>query len=474
MRPEIENLDHLFAEVKEKGVSPTSFFEELWLTGGGFPQHILHLVDSLYEHIQSQTPVNRKDLATALLAKGFVRFHFGKLEESLQNIAESRKLFSEIKDDAGYQCATVMFGGLYRTFGEVELAVQYLFQAYEHMSKTGGHKIFLIFCTYNLAEIYSETGQYEEALRFHQLNVKASEEIGNRNILCRAVSGLGLVYLRQKKFSMAMEYLTEGLKLAEEMNNEAVKARALTDLGSYYFEMGDYETAIAHHRQALQLRNDLKIPNGAVTNMIHLAEIFVKQNKPGEAIDILSKALRIAEEIKVKPKIFQIHLALSDIYQSKGDLAKSLFHYKAYQQIREEVQHEDNVKKIKNQKMIFEAEQTRKENIIIKKQKEEIQQKNIELQETIDELTLARVSRKARAFTLAIGIGLFIIEDTILHFVLHWVSTENFFLSLTIKGVIIFSLKPIDEAIEHYLLKRVIKNRRPKQVVVSETEAVAS
>ncbi|MEO5946593.1 MAG: hypothetical protein ABIP79_07220 [Chitinophagaceae bacterium] len=139
-------------------------------------------------------------------------------------------------------------------------------------------------------------------------------------------------------------------------------------------------------------------------------------------------------------------------------MKKSLFHYKQFHKIREQVELEDNDKKIKNAKLIFEAEQTQKENIIIIKQKEEIVKKNIELQETIDELTRTKISKKAKAFTLMIAIVFFILQDKILYIVLTMMSTNNYYLLLIAKMIIIFSLSPINKGIENYLLKRVIKN----------------
>ena len=83
----------------------------------------------------------------------------------------------------------------------------------------------------------------------------------------------------------------------------------------------------------------------------------------------------MAEEIKVRPKIYMINQLLSKIYRSKGDYAKAFFHFELFHDIREQVEKEDYARKLADARLLFEAEQTRKENIIIKKQKEEIQQK---------------------------------------------------------------------------------------------------
>ncbi|HXP48801.1 MAG TPA: hypothetical protein VN922_02540, partial [Bacteroidia bacterium] len=205
---------------------------------------------------------------------------------------------------------------------------------------------------------------------------------------------------------------------------------------------------------------------GSITNLISIAGIFVKQNKPDEAISALNKGLVLAEQIKVKPKIYQLHKLLAEVYEKKNEFEKSLQQYKTFHEIREQVEVEDSAKKVKNLQLMFDAEQTKKENIIIKKQKAEIEQKNIELQETIDELTRAKVSRKAKALTLIVALVLFIAEDFILDFVLHKLPEDNILLTMTIKVLIVFSLKPIERGIEHFMLKSVIKKKKRESLAI--------
>jgi len=110
--------------------------------------------------------------------------------------------------------------------------------------------------------------------------------------------------------------------------------------------------------------------------------------------------------------------------------------------------------------MVFEAEQTKKENAIIKAQKKEIENKNIQLQDTIDELTITKISRKARGVTLVVGIILIAMEEPLMGYLIHKIGEENFLLSLSAKIIILLSLKPIDKGIEHYMLRRLVLNKR--------------
>ena len=155
-----------------------------------------------------------------------------------------------------------------------------------------------------------------------------------------------------------------------------------------------------------------------------------------------------------------MHLQLSELYERTHDLEKSLFHYRRFHQLREQVEREDSARNLADAKLIFEAEQTRKENVIIKEQKAEIQRQNHQLQDTIDELTRARIGRKAKALTLGVAIVLFIFQDAILRTALRLLPSDNYFLLLGVKMAIIFSLAPINRGIEHHLLKKMMRKRR--------------
>lgn len=204
-----------------------------------------------------------------------------------------------------------------------------------------------------------------------------------------------------------------------------------------------------------------------MTSCLRLAEIHCRRSQWAEALGLLTRALALAEELKVKPKIAQVHLQLSELYEHTHDLERSLLHYKAFHELREQVEREDNARNLADAKAIFEAEQTRKENVIIKEQKAEIQRQNRQLQDTIDELTRARIGRRAKALTLGLAIVLFIFQDLILRTALRLLASDNYFLSLGVKMAIIFSLAPINQGIERHLLKQVMRKRRVMELGAS-------
>jgi len=89
---------------------------------------------------------------------------------------------------------------------------------------------------------------------------------------------------------------------------------------------------------------------------------------------------------------------------------------------------------------------------------EAVEVKNIELQNTIDELTKARVGRKAQTIILFLGLSLFVLEEIVLEPIVDKSTGNNIWIGLSIKLVIAFLLKPLESFVEEWLLKGVKKS----------------
>jgi len=464
----IEKIKSLFEEIKKGNYKlRDEFFETLWLNFTTLAHHAD--ADTLLEQMTQWAIAHAKDhpefLGLTYLTDGSISFLADNFDRSTKNISKAQEIFSDLKDEDALAAAALQLGFKYRAEGNIDMALKLGLPAMDQLEHSGKYKMYLIIGYYWIGGIYADTGHMEESIELFQKGLNVDYPAGIENMAARLTNGIAGVYMKQKKYSLALEYYQKALDLCETTTEYTFRARGLTDLGDYYVKMGNYKEAIHYNEEALACEREMKIQNGIITNLVNLGDIYNKQRKGNEAIAVLSQALKVAEEIGVKVKMYQIHQLLSDIYLGMGNVSESLAHHKSFHEIREEVNHEDLDRKVKNQVQLFQAQQTQKENAIIKAQKIEIEKKNIELQDTIDELTLAKISKKAKALTLALALVLFIFQDKILEIVLHVFASDNYLLSLAIKVAIIFSLNPVNKAIETYLLRKVIKKKK-KEVLV--------
>ncbi len=383
-------------------------------------------------------------------------------ELALPLLSKARNSFEEIGDEDGVGMCSLIMGVAYRSLGNFDLALKTLLKPFAYFKQTGRYPIFLEGSCNSLANVHFELHNYEEAFAIFRIGYDTGVAISDVFFPIRALIGMGKTKMRLDRPDEALQYFNSALTEAEKTKSPINVGDALIELAIFNFSTGHLAEAEQLNKQALAICEQEKLTGAVVTCCVNLGEIYVKQARWGDALLVLNKGLALAEQSKVKPKMYQVHLLLSKVYKGMNELAQSLHHHEIYHELKEKVQEENNARKLIDAKLIFEAEQTMNENIIIKKQKQEIEEKNHQLQETIDELTITKISRKAKGITLFVGIALIVAEDPIFSYVLGSIGPGNFWLSILAKVIVIFSLQPINMAIEKYMLRRFVLKKRKR------------
>ncbi len=411
-------------------------------------------------------------LPYAVFLQAIDRFLAEDLHASLRLLTEARLVFAERDDREGRGLCAMLIGAIYRTFGNFDLALTVLWEGYELLKASGQYPVFLAATANSIANIAFDMGHLDEALPMFEATYAESTRADDFYFTVYGLHGLGRVFMEQERPAEAEAMFRRALELAERHDHPLHISNSLTELATLQFRSGDLDQAEALSERALALREQHRLLAGAVTNCLRIAEIRCRRSQWTRALEPLSRGLVIAEELRVKPKIAQVHRQLSELYEQAGEPEKSLAHYRRFHELREEVEREDSARQLADARLIFEAEQTRKENAVIKAQKAEIQRQNRQLQNTIDELTRARIGRKAKAMTLGLAVVLFIFQDAILRTALTLLASNDYFLSLGVKMGIIFSLAPINRGIERHLLRLGTRRRREQTPGIEAAEPV--
>ncbi len=173
---------------------------------------------------------------------------------------------------------------------------------------------------------------------------------------------------------LAIGYLKNALMQSETLDQLPVTARVLTDMGAYYLSQNDYPMAIVQNEKALAIRKKMQLRGPMLNNIVNIATALSRQDKTDEAISMLLEGYAIAEELQSKGQnAADIEAALPMLYEKKANCLPAWLYYKQYHTILEEQNMELQEQKIKNIKLVVEAELAMKENEIIKAQKAEIE-----------------------------------------------------------------------------------------------------
>ncbi len=308
--------------------------------------------------------------------------------------------------------------------------IKNLLDALDYFEKTGEEETGLSKCLNFLALANESYGDYERGLQFAQKAVREAEQIGYREGVGDALSTLGLIFSRLCDFDKSLESYNDSLAIRKEIGNNKAISSSLNLIARTHSLTGDYDKALHYYQQSLELRTKTKDRSGMPWTHLGIASlyektenydqalehyqtglklnkalgekrcqlqclmgegrVYLKLDKLKEGFSSLVQSLKMAEELKAKPLMFEIHLALAEYFELAGEYHKALEHFKQYQQMEKEVMNAEVQNRMKNQQIAFAVERSKREaeiyqlkNVELKKAYDEIEEKNIEITDSI-------------------------------------------------------------------------------------------
>jgi hypothetical protein len=111
-----------------------------------------------------------------------------------------------------------------------------------------------------------------------------------------------------------------------------------------------------------------------------------------------------------------------------------------------------------------------KANAALDQKNQELDFKNKELLQTVEQLTQVRAGKIATTIVLIIASALFLIEEILVEPLITEFVSNNQWVSIGIKLLIVLSLKPIESLLENVIFGYIYKQRKKQQEELSKTK----
>ena len=297
--------------------------------------------------------------AYGLLYLGMAHWLVARLELALATLLEADTTFRELDDASGRAKVRVVVGAVYRSLGDYDQAFLEGLDPVEYFTSQAD-SAWEALARLSLAMTSHELGDFEGARRQYEKVLELSEGTDEQWIVGRALSGIGAAHDATSNPREALRYHLRALKTSETARYKMGEARALHDLGQSYERLGDRQKAIDFHSKSLRLREEIDQQEARCTSLIALGRLWLEEDME-KALAFLHRALKAAEDVDTKPRVYQAHLALSHAYERRGESAKALEHYKAYHDIHSEAAKATSGMRVKNLRTVFDAEKKERE-----------------------------------------------------------------------------------------------------------------
>jgi signal transduction histidine kinase len=222
-----------------------------------------------------------------------------------------------------------------------------------------------------------------------------------------ALNDVAFTFWNNNHYQEAAHYYERSLKLNEQVANENGIAMINNNLGMLYSDIGEYDKALTCFSKTLSARRSHDEPAGITSALINISVVLNNLHRYDESIELLSEALDIARGVYDKYQMRSVYGMLSETYEKKGDVEKSLKYFDLYKTFHEELQRQEvtslnkQLAKEKVQTQIVEAENAMNEIEILRKELEILKQAQlIQMKDSLNQELYTNLSKQQIAMEL--------------------------------------------------------------------------
>ena len=336
---------------------------------------ILYNLEILVEGKQDLSLLNEIKL---LIGKSLTKL--SRFEESLNYYKQSVQISSELSDTLKIANSYKRLGISYKHLGIYPKAIEAYNQSniyYILIKDTVGQGSTKI----NLGNIYKNIGQNERAKQKYHEAIVIFKPLNNLNSLGDCYNNIGNVFKNENNYDSARYYMHRTLEIRRQTNNQEKLSFVYNNIANLQIKMKNYDLAKIYADSAFAIKSERKDYYGIATELELFARIHYFKKEWNLAALKAEKALELAKPYHMLEFDKEVLRILGSANYKNGDYKKSAMYFTQYMEADETLIDLNNSDQLEFQLMNFElvSDSIQKEQLILKKELQEAENKNEEL-----------------------------------------------------------------------------------------------
>jgi tetratricopeptide (TPR) repeat protein len=341
-----------------------------------------------------------KALRSHLLhAIGTIHYARGKFARALDLFTQSLTLAREARDGERIGTALVSLGDLYRSISDYVRAQELLAEGLRVCQEIGDRR-GMAAAWNNIAIVHCLTGNAGEGVTAYLRSIELYREIGDRQGETVPLGNVGLVYLRGGDPAKGYECFMRSLEISRDLGQRRAEADALLHLGEFHLDQSDVGQGSARLHEALAIYDDIGVTWGRASVQREIGRALILDGRTEEAFPPLQESLAIALELHdLALEGFALQY-LSSAYESLGDYARALEHYKKMMDWREAAIGHEVRSKIMTMQVRLDIERIEREREIYRLKTRELEREMQRREEELTSMALHLAQKNELIFSL--------------------------------------------------------------------------
>lgn len=241
-----------------------------------------------------------------------------------------------------------------------------------------------------MANVFSVMKETKKAYAYYEKAIVILRKSNEPLKLASALSNLGDEYLKNNQLEQALVYFSESGKYFKKANYTSGIAYTLGNMGVIYFKQGNNKEAEDNLTHAIQSLETIEDFYGISEYLIHLSDIYTKEQKLDKAIKAATRSYQLATKNGYKDQISSASLQLSKLYEMTKKSSLSLSYFKNYVAYKDSVSNIKTVQELADLRTNFEVSKKQAQVNLLEKETE-IQQLKAKKQQNIIYATVVAI-----------------------------------------------------------------------------------
>jgi len=269
--------------------------------------------------------------------------HWGEYDEALNKNQEALRFWDEINDKLGIASAYNGIGRIYEELGDYDNAFEYYRKSlnlYQEIGKSSE----IVTTTLHLGDIYLKKELYDKALEYYFRAELIGKALSNNNKLNAIILGsIGEAYNDKGDYLKALDYVQKSLKVLKSLGDKMMLSKSYTQLGLIYLNVLDYQKSLAYFKDGLEIAEEINFKYQINDCNLHLSEIYEVMGHHSQSLIHYKRYIQGKEKISSE----QSKQAIAEL-QAKYQLEKK-------EKENERLRHDDQLNnvQIKTQQLVI-------------------------------------------------------------------------------------------------------------------------
>lgn len=219
----------------------------------------------------------------------------------------------------------------------------------------------------NIGNTYNNQGNYSEALKNYLIAMKMFHDNGNKRKLGVTYNNIGTVYAgmakeetdslkKKQNDNEALKYYMMDLKLSQELGDKVGIGFDHNNIGTTYARLGKYKEGLENLFAGLKIRKEIGDKRSIINSYMNIGNVYSHLKKYTEAKQFLNNALSLSIETGMKDRTREIYRSLQKVDSTAGNWPEAYNNYKLFVTYKDSLVNEENTKKTVRLQMNYDFE----------------------------------------------------------------------------------------------------------------------